>query len=320
MELEPNFKIRVTFARRSAHHEDLKDHLQLTWTLRKTPLALKYFKALQIATKIGTMYRQDRCYNFPHCYYTEERIVERLNAAIALINEKHPELIPEQAHVGMTQDQMNHLHTYFEKYRGPLLKPHPIYVKGSHQLREAFDDFNLMIHRYEDAGFSARSTGTGTAKFYLTFGISEKVRRYSLEPEDFQHFTFEQKFGSWIVNYCEVGKPLHDVWRDGDLEIGHEAIVPLRYYSADGVVFLCGDVFPEDARKKRQQFEQWWDQNHDRLSQLGFHKEDPQNAIGHLPVAELDWDHPVLAGRSQAQVIELLSHYQWTSQVECVEI
>ncbi len=321
-------QILVSFARRSSQREDLAETIQLSWNLRDSNIAQKYFRALKIAASTDYIYRRERFYNFPNCIYTEARIVERLNKMIEVINNHKPGLIPEQATCGMNQDRMNHLHTYFEKYRGAIKKPHEVYKNAPWEVKEAFDEFNLMIHRYEDAGYSGRNAVQDSAKFYLTFGMSSrlihyltfglrsKVIRYPLAKEDFAHFSFEQNFGSWIINYCEVGKPLHDVWRDGDLEIGHEAVLPLQYYSADAMITLGHNITQEQSDHKKNEFYNWWDQNQGRLSELGFAKDNPRNSIGHLVVADIDLDQPLLRGKSQAEIVELMSQYQWISKVE----
>ncbi len=311
-------RISVSLARRSAEYEDLAETIQLQWVLRSTLVARKYFKALQIATSDDYMYRRDRFYNFPRGYYTEDRIVSELNRCIDLINGSYSGLIPLRAEVGMTQEHMNRLHTYFEKFRGVLLNPHPIYEKAQGDLREAFDQFNIMIHRYEDSGFSQRGMGVGVPKFYLTFGLNEKNQRYPLATEDFHEFTFEHNFGTLIVNYCEVGKPLQDVWRDGDEDIGSEAVIPLRYYSADSMALFAPRVGADLNAAFRSDFNQWWDRNEARLTELGFVKGDPRNAIGHLAVADLDFEHPLVKGKSEGEICELLSHYQWVSGVRCL--
>lgn len=309
----------MTLAKRSQSGEELNKTIQVDWIVRSSPIAQKYFGCLKIAAAKNYMYRRDRFYSFPKSYYTEKRIVENLNRCVDLINSYVSDLIPDRAFLGMSQDYMNHLHTYFEKYRGALLNPSSIYASAPIQIREAFDEFNLMIHRYEDEGYSQRSRGIHIPKMYLTFGLSDTIKRYPLDDEDFQEFTFERNFGSLIVNYCEVGKPLHDVWRDGDESIGHEAVMPLRYYSADAMAVFAPQVSRAESEEMKEEFYKWWDANETRLQALGFTKKDPKNSVGHLLVADLDTECDILRGASNDQVIEILADYQWTSKIECLE-
>jgi hypothetical protein len=96
-------------------------------------------------------------------------------------------------------------------------------------------------------------------------------------------------FGEVYINYCEVGKPLYDVYRDGDDIVGEDNIRPLRYYSPDFRVH-----FHEKSKKDVDEFligmDRWWNDNHEYLAATGFHKNDPKNAIGNIPVAKLDTD------------------------------
>lgn len=310
--------IRAKFERHSASLQDPKDTISLTWKLRKTAIALKYFKALKIAADAHYIYRKDRFYGFPRSSYSKEKIVEKINQSIDEINAFHPRLIPERAHREMAQGDLNHLHTYFEKFRGPVLSPAETYENSPKDVRESFDNFNLFIHRYENVCFSEVPAPLLSAKFHATFGLTEKVRRYELADEDYSEFTFAQDFGSWILDYCEVGKPLHDMWRDDDDGIEHEAILPLRYYSADAVVLLGHTITPREDQKKREDFGQWWDQNQARLSGLGFKRNDPKNSVGHIRLAELDTEQPLVRGRSREEIIELLSHYQQLNSIECL--
>ncbi len=312
-------KIRVVFARRSSKLEDQSETLPLEWTLSPTPIALKYYKALQKVTATDYMYRRDRFYGFADTFFTEEYIRNELNKCIDIINSYHPNLITEKLEKDCDQEKMNQLHRYFEIYRGPILNPHKIYENGDVNLREAFDNFNLLIHRYEDGGFSKRNTEVESPKFYVNFGLSESAPRYPLEDEDYKHFGFEISFGSWVINYCEAGKPLHDIWRDDDANIGHEAILPLRYYSADGLITFGSETSKNEAKNKMAEFHSWWDKNSQALSELGFHKNDPKNSIGHIVVAELNRSHPIIKHLNEKEIVDLISNYQWVNKVECLD-
>ena len=312
-------RIEVIFSKRNAHEEDRNQKISVFWNLKSSPIAERYFKSLQIAATTRYIYRRDRFYNFPNEYWTQVRIVEKLNESIDLINRHSPGLIPDRAAVPMDQAYMNHLHVYFEKYRGSLAKPAPIYASAPSDVREAFDDLNLMIHRYEDLGFSGRGEQPlGEPKIHFTFGLTEPVRRYSLEDVDYKEFSFESRFGQWSINYCEVGKPLHDVWRDQDAEIGHEAVIPLRYYSADAFVHLGDERDKAGADQLMVYFNSWWDENRTAIEALGFKQHDPKNSVGTIAVAELDRSQPLLAGKSDEEVVKAMADFQWIDAVHCI--
>ncbi|MBX2988002.1 MAG: hypothetical protein KF802_08890 [Bdellovibrionaceae bacterium] len=310
-------QIKVTFSRRDVHKEDPRDQIHLFWDLKSTPVSRKYFEALKIACERDHLYRRDRFPNFPNSYDTEERIVAKLNRAIDTINAHHPGLVPERAHPGMTQEYMNHLHVYFEKHRGPMKNPAGIYREGANEFREALDELNLTIHQYEDVIIRK---GAGLVPIiHCNFGLNDVVKRYPLADEDFDEFTFEVKFGSWFVSYCEVGKPLHDIWRDRDAEIGHEVVIPLRYYSADGMINFGGGVDAAAARRHTENFHRWWDENKADIEALGFLKHDRKNSLGNIVVAELNRETGAIRGLPDDGIVELLSGYQWLSKVSCLE-
>ena len=129
---------------------------------------------------------------------------------------------------------------------------------------------------------------------------------------------FENFFGSWQISYCEVGKPLHDIWRDQDARIGEEAIHPLKYYSADGSIYLGKPVSKESAHTKLLQFYDWWDQNQDQIERFGFRKFDKKNSIGNITVANLIRDGGAAKGLDDEQIKDLISNYQWLVSVDVI--
>jgi organic radical activating enzyme/uncharacterized protein YqfB (UPF0267 family) len=290
--------------------------LQLRWIFADKPIAKRYFKALQIASSVKPVYQPNRFYNFPQAQYTEEVVVNGINRAIDVINSYHKNLIQDSAKVGMSQEDMNTLHRNFERHRGPLLKPAQAYIESPRPVQEAFDDLNMLIHRYEDMDFTSSYHGRSEiASARLCFGLDSIVKRYPLEEEDFAEFSFEQEFGGWYLNYCEVGKPLHDIWRDNDLDIVTEAILPLKYYSADAYLHFGAPVGRQGHLRKLEKFYKWWDQNNETLSRLGFKKESKQNSLGQIHLGSLDRDYPSISGLSDKEIVELLSNFQFFETV-----
>jgi len=127
---------------------------------------------------------------------------------------------------------------------------------------------------------------------------------------DYQHFTLLRKFGEVYINYCEVGKPLYDVYKDGDNVVGEDNIRPLRYYSSDFTAY-----FHSRSNASVQKFlngmDKWWNLNSNYLSDLGFVKDDPKNAIGNIPVAML-----INNGMTPNEIIEKICDYNTMERVE----
>lgn len=313
--MEAANRIRLFFSKTNSKFQG-SDKLFIDWKLKKSNISNKYFKALQIAESTNYIYKRDRFYNFPQLIYDRKKIVDEININIGHINKFYPNLINFEVSIEMKQDEMNRLHVFFEKHRGPLLNPSEYYATAPIEIREAFDNLNLLIHRYEDMGYSNRQA-FNEPKMHITFGLNEIVKRYPLADEDFSEFTFEKKFGTWLINYCEVGKPLHDVWRDQDQHIGKEAILPLRYYSADGLIIFGKDVSEDINKRLKDKFYQWWDLNTEKLANLGFYnKFELTNAVGNISVAELDRESESIKNLNNNEIIELLSNYQYFLKIQ----
>jgi hypothetical protein len=254
----------------------------LNFEVYNTSIGKRWYAALAKQVLYNNkIYETDRFYNFPNESWNEEKIVNELNECIKKIN-SNIKVIEHSAYVGMPQDQLNHLHHYFEKLRGGILSPSDFWLHADQEVKNALERYNIIIHRAEDFYHNRRSKKL-SPRIVCTF---LNTQRYCLLDKDYQHFTMLRTFGEVYINYCEVGKPLYDVYKDGDDIVGEDNIRPLRYYSADFRVH-----FHEKTQKDVDEFllgmNQWWDKNHNYLSALGFTKNDPKNAIGNVPVAKL---------------------------------
>jgi hypothetical protein len=250
-----------------------------------TDISKRWYKALvEQVYKNNKVREPDRFYGFPAELWNEEKIVSELNKCIAAIN-NYKKAINHTAYVGMPQEQLNYLHHYFETLRGGILTPGDFWLRADQEVRNALERYNIIIHRAEDFYHNQQSNKI-SPRIVCTFF---NKKRYSLLDEDYNHFTMLRTFGEVYINYCEVGKPLYDVYRDGDDIVGEDNIRPLRYYSADFRVH-----FHEKSKKDVDEFligmDRWWNDNHEYLAATGFHKNDPKNAIGNIPVAKLDTD------------------------------
>jgi hypothetical protein len=220
----------------------------------------------------------------------------------------------------MAQDRLNLLHGYFEKYRGGALTPSVLYQGAPVVVQQAIDDLNLLIHRYEDFRrneLRARKGRRPFAQAVLTFG--DEMPRYALQDEDYPHFNRRVVFGSLYINYCELGKPLWDVFKDRDDVVGDQNIRPLRYYSADTFLNFAPSLTLADRLWQSVewlQFRFWWTLHARKLAALGFSWNDPKNSIGNITVALLDRQHGPVAGLSEEDIVTLIGRYQSFKRVE----
>lgn len=283
-----------------------KQDFRVRYETYSSDIAKRWAKALQAQCKINTNVAEpDRLYGFPNQRWTERKIVDELNECIEIIN-SHKIVINHHAFEGMPRQQLNHLHHYFENLRGGILSPTEFWNTADQNTREALNRFNIVIHRAEDF-YNSNISKKIQPRTVCTFLDRE---RHFLKNEDYKHFTMARKFGEVYINYCEVGKPIYDVYRDNDDVVGEDNIRPLRYYSADFSLYFY-DKNQEEVKKFMTGLDQWWDSNAKHLKELGFEKHDPKNAIGLIPVAKIkqNWE-------SEQDIIENIGNVGRISHVE----
>ena len=281
------------------------DNFFLTFDVYETSIATRWFDCLSIqCLRDNQIKEKNRLYNFPDSKWTEEEIVNEINRSIQIINE-HGQVIFHQAYIGMPQENLNHLHHYFEKLRGGVLSPGEYWNNSAKSQRDALEYYNVLIHRAENF---YKSYGKKNPRVVCTFNDRQ---RYNMLDEDYSLCTLTRNFGEVYINYCEVGKPLYDVFKDGDEIIGDDNIRPLKYYSADFTVAFH-DRSQEKVDKFLSRMNEWWDSNVQHLSELGFTKGDPKNALGYIPVARLNTD------LSNDQIIQAITNHPTLDRVEIV--
>jgi len=281
------------------------DRLSLKFQVYNNKISRKWYSALcEQIKKDKSVAEPDRFYNFPNNEWSETRIVNELNSCITAINSKKT-AIEHRAYEGMDQEQLNILHHYFEELRGGIDNPTEFWKHADEQVQSALERYNIIIHRAEDFYNNQQNSGL-SPRIVCTF---DRETRYKLAEKDFCKFTLQTKFGEVAINYCEVGKPLFDVFRDDDDIVGEDNIKPLLYYSADfRVSFYKKDK--SYVKKTQQQMNSWWRANSDYLKQLGFQNNNKKNSIGHIPVAIIK------DKRSENEIIQLLSKYDTIESVE----
>ena len=282
------------------------DEYRLYFKLRNNSISNKWFLSLIEAIDNSWQIQNDRFYNFKNSYWSKEKIIKELNDCISICNNEHPGLIDFKIGKDLTQEDNNKLHVYFEKYRGAILDPHPYFVNGSYQYKKAMEDMNILIHRWESLEESEKHEIPARR---MVFNFSKNNRRL-LEDNDYLHFDYPPTFGELTISYCEVGKPLYDVYEDNDEHVGEENIRPLRYYSADfNLFFYCHTNF-DDKEKWKNKFNSWFDDKSNYLNSLGFTKGDPKNALGLITVAD------IINDENRLYIIENIETRQFLKRIE----
>lgn len=280
----------------------------LNYKVYNTPIAIKWYNALreQVLEKDKTAKEPDRLYNFPNDVWNEEKIVSELNKCIDIIN-KNETVISHEAFIGMPQEQLNHLHHYFEKLRGASGNPAEYYLNAESSQQLALECYNVIIHRAENFYLENNINSSNISpRIVVTFN---QRRKQLLADEDYEYFTLHRNFGEVYINYCEVGKPLYDVYKDNDDIVGDDNIRPLKWYSPDFTAYYFNRP-KETVENFLQGMDLWWDQHNDQLAALGFTKGDPKNAIGNIPVAMIE------SSLTAKEIVLALSEYNNIDRVE----
>jgi len=232
----------------------------LLFHLHHTHIAKKWYAELK---KGYTIYDNDRFTN----WYNQKDLINQLNICINKINE-YDYQIPVNLKNNYTQDDLNFLHTFFEKLRGKVNINTNWYNNAPLPIQNYLNKFNIIIHQIE--------TETKT-KNHPTIVVTFANRPIILlDLDDIENFTFRWKQGTVYINYCHIGKPILDIFKDKD-DLVEEA-VPQTHYSADFMVkFGPSTPYPYYFFRKML-LERW-------IRQKNLDKQNLN--IGLIPVAEL---------------------------------
>jgi hypothetical protein len=173
---------------------------EISFKVKGTPIAKKWFAEL---CKNYPIYEDNRfsSWNMDH------NLIDDLNQQIEIIN-MYDNIIDRKASVTTTQHDLNYLHKFFEDLRGEA-------TIGT-----------LWFHR------APTEVKTALEKsLVVTFTDSTRIL---LADEDIKEFTYCWKKGTVYINYCHVGKPVLDVFKDKDSIT--KGATPQTHYSADFMI------------------------------------------------------------------------------------
>jgi hypothetical protein len=293
-----------------------RKELHLFYRLADSSISRKFHSLLSDTLASGAgIIDPDRFHNFPGCHKNREWIVRELNRCIDLINRHQPGAILRRAKLYMTQDDLNHLHRYFEDYRGTILSPGEFYRSAPAAVQDALNQYNLLIHRYEDFERNARFPHA------ICCWEENKRTRLPLAARDFMEFRYGLTFGDLVLNYCELGKPILDAFFDDDRVMSDDNIRPLRYYSADLFLsFGTGGLsrkLPRWIRIHPKGFKEWWKSNYSRVKGAIPDLKDPSLALGHIVLGSLIRGEGSIRGFSEQEIVAEIGRHQFFKQVRC---
>jgi hypothetical protein len=111
-----------------------------------------------------------------------------------------------------------------------------------------------------------------------------------------------------MINYCEVGKNLFDLFHDNDQYIDPIAFKPLHYYSLDFTVRFT-DKTNDYYRVLAEQIWQYYDEHHEFFESRGYSKFDPKLALGWLPIGK------IVTTESKDVVLDSIGKHQYIKEI-----
>lgn len=218
------------------------------------------------------LYENDRFTQWPKSKKDAEYYESNLKYHVNVIN-SYDKVIELENY--SQQEFLNILHKHFEDLRGHVDYSTGWYENAPTGVQQSVDKLNILIHEYENY-LHKKDT-----KLNPTIVTTFKDRpKYNLKDEHYKYFTHRWKFGTVYINYCEVGKPLLDVFKDQDEYVGKDAIRPQSTYSADFMIKFGPSVPEEFAIEKEKQFWKWFETKNINVDRS-------KAALGMIPVAEL---------------------------------
>lgn len=281
---------------------------EIFFRLFETDIAHRWYAELK---KNYEIYENDRFTNWPNSEKTKQWYIDNLNETIETVN-SYENIIKERMFVGANQDVMNTLHKHFENLRGHIDLGTEWFRRAPVNIQNAVEKFNVLIHEYE--AFKKNSRIQKKHPYSTIVCSFHNRQRLPLSDQDYRHFTFNWKFGTVYINYCEVGKPPLDVFTDKDEEVGSDAIRPQSSYSADFMIKFGPDTNMIYYYLRKIDFYFWCRKNR-MFDRFGRFKISP----GMIPVAKFDFDKSGYQDWDPIDIVNDLSVYNKIIKVSCIK-
>lgn len=196
-----------------------KQDFELDFEVRNNPTAQKWFDEV---SKDYEILEDDRFIN-----WGSHNIIDEMNCHIDTVN-SYDNIIDKKVSTTTTQRDLNYLHKFFEDLRGEIEESTDWFDSAPNHVKRSVERFNVLIHNLEE---EIRQKDEPS----ITVTFKDKPR-FILSQDDIKHFTYRWKYGTMYINYCHVGKPVLDVFKDRD-NIS-DAVRPQTHYSADFFIKL----------------------------------------------------------------------------------
>lgn len=256
-----------------------KSDFDLEFDLLNHSVTEKWIEHVQLFVEAGQPWDdRERFYNFPSSLLGKAAVVDHLKFLVQTIKNYAPEIVTREVSDELTQDDLNYLHHVFEVYHGlyDQQDTNEFFKHAPKAVQDALGDLNIWIHRYESLN--------GIPRFVATW--KHKPYRDQLEDSEYQLFDLHEQWGDLIVNYCEIGKTLYDLWRDNDQHIADAGFQPLKHVCFDFTVRFSNKS-AETVKQTEQAVWNYYDQRQDFFAAHGYTKHDPRLGLGFITIGKI---------------------------------
>ena len=267
--------------------ENNKESKWVYFSVYNTEIAQKWYQELSNDYEI---HENTRLTDWPG---QNKKYIKLINKQIELIN-SYDRVID----IIVTENtDLNYLHTYFEDLRGNVTEGTDWFNNAPKEIKEAVEQFNILIHEYESQKRGNAATVVVTFK--------DRPRR-KLELANYDDFTFKWQFGCVYINYCHVGKNMLDIFKDKD---EYTTDVPQTHYSSDFMIKFGKSINWLIHLLRKFQIKLW-------LKKKGYTFK--KNSFGMIPVAKINLPASRLNHTTHKEIINTLSEYNRIGAVECL--
>lgn len=259
--------------------------LTLKYKLNEFPIVQRWAGRLKEALDNNYQIdRPDRFYGFNDVAVERLRAVTDINNCCDVIEAYSPGLINRRVNKDyIEQDTLNYLHDIFETYHGSLDKPHEFFISAPKPVQQALSDLNLEVHRCE--GLANDSIRKMLPRHTVTYYALDKSN-FTLDLDDYKHFTDFFEFGTVYLLYTEVGKTLQDLAIDHDHHVNEDAYKPFRHFSADFEIKFY-TMSGETRAARHQLYKKHYQENKEYYLNKGYDYAHPYNRPGNIPLGRI---------------------------------
>ncbi len=271
--------------------------LDLHYTLLGNVSAEIWFKCLKSATE-KSFINSTRFYNFKNRTDSSvENLVLDLERTIKILSASLPELGAaklSKSDDSSLQKSLNELHTGFAH-------SHLIEKSITKENSQTWSEFNSLIHQIESALIAKNPKKTNQPDISRIEFTWQNNFQTPIPEICYTDFTLQKVFGSIQINYCQVGRHLHELYFAKDENVPTEHIQPQRFFSANSTLWFGPDLNEKYEMETTAKIEAWFNKSKEKFNAAGIDWNNIDKALGSVTVAQLNKKFDSLAEKMQFQ-------------------